>query len=216
MSGFGSMEMWSYGIWAYWLLPISEYLSLIFWSRHGDKFVHSSTLLIDISLRWFWVCLLLDKMNTWFFHRSHFLLIISLYMITTTIMLLFWYNPLQRVQINQRMILYMKRWLILWEMIFWRQCNEKMVRYMMTLIIAMGTNTKWTMTLNICLMILGKIIEINYTYVSLKHPMARNILWRVTILFIYQRISDRGGLSRSKGIWPEGKNILQRKLGHIF
>ena len=119
MSGFGTMEMWSYGIWAYSLLSIIKYLSLTFWSRHGDKFVHRMTLLRDISLRWGAVCPLLYNMNTWFFHRSSFPVIIYFYMLLMKIMLLFWYRPLQRVQIHQRLICHIIRCFILLEMIFW-------------------------------------------------------------------------------------------------
>ena len=48
-----------------------------------------------------------------------------------------------------------------------------MVRYVMTLILDMGRNMKLIMTLNLCLIPLEKILEINYTYVSLKQPMAK-------------------------------------------
>ena len=59
---------------------------------------------------------------------------------------------------------------------------------MMTLIIAVGKSMKWMMTLILCLMTLNKILGINYTYESLTQPMAKEILWRVTIYFISQRI----------------------------
>ena len=55
----------------------------------------------------------------------------------------------------------------------WRQWNEKVVIYVMTMIIALWRNIKWTMTLNICLLYLRKILEINYTYESLKQPMGK-------------------------------------------
>ena len=45
-----------------------------------------------------------------------------------------------------------------------------MVRYVMTLILAVERNMKLMMTLNLCLMYFNKIIEINYTYGSLKQP----------------------------------------------
>ena len=45
MSGFGNTAMWSYGIWAYSLLPISKSWSLTSKSRHGDKSFQSLTLL---------------------------------------------------------------------------------------------------------------------------------------------------------------------------
>ena len=48
--------------------------------------------------------------------------------------------------------------------------NEKMVRYVMTLILAAERNIKLMMTLNICMMPLEKILEINYKYGSLKQP----------------------------------------------
>ena len=75
-----------------------------------------------------------------------------------------------------------------------------MLRYVMTLILAVGRNMKWMMTLNLYLMPLKKILEINYKYGSLKQPMAKNILWRVTIFFISQRMGERGGLFRAKVI----------------
>ena len=80
----------------------------------------------------------------------------------------------------------MRRWLILWEMICWMKWNEKMVRYAMTLILAMGSNIKLTMKLNLCLMPLNKILEINYTRGYLKQPTEKNILWRVTV-FLFMR-----------------------------
>ena len=74
-----------------------------------------------------------------------------------------------------------------------------MVIYVMTLILAMGRNMKLMMALNICLMPLKKVLEINYTHGSLKQPTEKNILWRVTIFFIIQRICDRYGLFIAKG-----------------
>ena len=64
---------------------------------------------------------------------------------------------------------------------------------------------KWVMTLNIFLIPLNKILEINYTYGSLEQPMEKNILWRVTILFIYQKMVEKGGLFSSRRRLPEGK-----------
>ena len=81
----------------------------------------------------------------------------------------------------------------------------------MNLILDVGSNMKWMIKINICLMKLNKILQINYTYKSLNKPMAKNILWNVTILFIYQRTGERGGLFRAKVRLTEGKNILQRK-----
>ena len=46
----------------------------------------------------------------------------------------------------------------------------KMVGYLMTLIIAVGRNIKLMMTINLYLMPLKKILDINYTYGSLKQP----------------------------------------------
>ena len=51
--------------------------------------------------------------------------------------------------------------------------NEKMVIYVMTLVLAVGRNMKLTMTLNLCLMPLKKILEINYTYGYLKQQTER-------------------------------------------
>ena len=69
----------------------------------------------------------------------------------------------------------------------------------MTLILAVERNMKFVMTLNICLTTLKKILEINYTYGSLKQPMEKNILWRVKIIYISRRMGERGGLFISKG-----------------
>ena len=74
-----------------------------------------------------------------------------------------------------------------------------MVIHVMNLIIDIERNIKCILTLNLCLIPKNKIIEINYTYGSLKQPTTKNILWRVTILFISQRKGERGGLFRSKG-----------------
>ena len=132
------------------------------------------------------------------------------------LMMVFWYSPLQRVKIHQRLRFQIRRWLILWETIFLRQWNEKIVRCMTTLILAMGRIMKWMITLNICLMPLNKILEINYAYGFLTQPMEKEMFWRVTILFIYQRMDERGGLSRTTQRWTERKNILQSKWGRIF
>ena len=64
----------------------------------------------------------------------------------------------------------MRTWFILWQMICCMKWNEKMVRYVMTLILDVGSNMKLITTLNLCLMPLKKILDINYTYVSLKQP----------------------------------------------
>ena len=85
-------------------------------------------------------------------------------------------------------------------MIGWMQWNLKMLISMMTIIIDLGRNMKWTMTLNLCLVPLNKISKIKYKYGSLNQPMAQNILWRLTILFISQIMGNIGGLFRAKGI----------------
>ena len=71
-----------------------------------------------------------------------------------------------------------------------------MVRYVMTLIISVGgehemedNNYSLSYTLK---------LGIKYIYGSLNQPMAQNILWRVTTLFIYHRIGEIWGLFRSK------------------
>ena len=74
-----------------------------------------------------------------------------------------------------------------------------MLRYLMALIIAVGMNMKWMMTLNLCLMFLKNILELNYTYGSLKQPITKNILRGVTIFFISQRMGESGGLLTEKG-----------------
>ena len=71
--------------------------------------------------------------------------------------------------------------------------NEKMVRYVMTLILSVGSNIKLMMTLNLCMMSLKKILEINYTYGSLKQPTEKYPLEGNNI-FISQRMGDRYGL----------------------
>ena len=92
----------------------------------------------------------------------------------------------------------MMRWLILWEMICWMKWNEKMVGYVMTMIIAVGRSMKSMMTLNLCLIPLKKILEIIYTYGYLKQPIEK-ILWRVTIFFKYKGMDDIDGLFIEKG-----------------
>ena len=69
-----------------------------------------------------------------------------------------------------------------------------MVRYAMTLILAEGRNMKLMTTLNICLMPLNKILDINYTYGSIKKTTDKNILGRVIIFFTSHRMGDRDGL----------------------
>ena len=76
----------------------------------------------------------------------------------------------------------------------------KMLIYVVTLIISVGGNMKWMMTLTLFLMPLNKILKIKYIYVSMNQPMAQNILLRVTTMFIYHIMSDRGGLFRAKVI----------------
>ena len=52
----------------------------------------------------------------------------------------------------------------------------------------------------VCLVLYNtkKILEINFTYGSLKQPMDIKVLWRVTTLFIYHRIGVRVGLFGAK------------------
>ena len=136
-------------------------------------FFHSLTLLSGISPRWGAVCLLLVNMKTLFFHRSYFPVIIYFYMLLMTIMLLFWYSPLQRVQIHQRMRFQIRKWLILLERKLCRLWNKKMLRCMITLIIAVSRSIKLMMKLHLCLMPLKKLLETNYTYIYLTQPMAK-------------------------------------------
>ena len=86
----------------------------------------------------------------------------------------------------------------------------------MTLILAVGRSMKWMTTLNICLMPLKKILEINYTYGSLTQPMSKEILSRITIFFIYQRMEERGRLFRAKRRWLEGKKYCKGDEGVYF
>ena len=69
---------------------------------------------------------------------------------------------------------------------------------MMNLILSMGGIMKWMMTFNICLIPLWDILEKNYTYLSLAQIMEKEILWRITISYISQRMNERGGLFRAK------------------
>ena len=66
-------------------------------------------------------------------------------------------------------------------------------------------------TLTLFLIPLNKIVEIKYTYRFLNQPMAQNILWRVTNLFIYQILGGRWMFFIEKGIGKEGKNTLKIK-----
>ena len=70
--------------------------------------------------------------------------------------------------------------------------------YVMTLIISVGGNIKWMMTLTLFLVPLNKILKLKYIYGSMNQPMAQNISLRVTTMFIYHIMSDRGGLFRAK------------------
>ena len=92
----------------------------------------------------------------------------------------------------------MSMWLILSKIVFLSQCNMKIVRYLMTLILDVGRNMKWSITLNIYLIPLMQIDEIKYSYRDLNQPINQNIVWRVTILFISQRLFEKGCLLRSK------------------
>ena len=73
-----------------------------------------------------------------------------------------------------------------------------MVRYVMTLILAVGRNMKLMMKLNLCLITLKEILDINYTYGYLEQPTEKNILWRVTIFFISHIMGDIDGLFIAK------------------
>ena len=75
----------------------------------------------------------------------------------------------------------------------WMKWNEKMVRYVMTMILDVGRNMKLMMQINLCMIPLKKKLEISYTYGYLKQTPKRTS-WRVTIFFIYQRMGDRYGL----------------------
>ena len=69
----------------------------------------------------------------------------------------------------------------------------KMVRYVMTLILAVRRNMELMMKINLCLMPLKKILEINYTYSYMKQPTEKYILWKVKIFSISQRMGDIDG-----------------------
>ena len=66
----------------------------------------------------------------------------------------------------------MMMWLIIWEMILWRKWNEKMIRCVINLILDVGSNIKWVMTLNLYMILLKIILEKNYTYFYLKQTMS--------------------------------------------
>ena len=54
-----------------------------------------------------------------------------------------------------------------------------------------------------------KIVEIKYTYGSLNQLTAQNILWRVNILFISQRMGERVGLFLAKEYAYKAKNSFK-------
>ena len=56
------------------------------------------------------------------------------------------------------------------------QCNAKMVRYVMNLILDLGSNMKYIMTLTLCMMPFKKKLEIIYVCGSLNQPMEQNML----------------------------------------
>ena len=51
-----------------------------------------------------------------------------------------------------------------------------MVRYVITLIVSVWRNMKLMITLNLCMIPLNKILEIKYTYGSLKQPMEKYLV----------------------------------------
>ena len=85
MSGFGTLLMWIYGSHAVSLIPIRKYWLLVFWSRHGKKFVYMLCLLKNIAVMRDEVCLPQDNMTTLFHHISSPLVIITLYMLLVTV-----------------------------------------------------------------------------------------------------------------------------------
>ena len=159
LSWWVDLGLWKCGaviFWAYSLLLVSEYLSLTFWSSNGDNFFHSLSLLRDISLSWGAVCPLLDKMNTWIFHRIYFLVIISFYMLLMKKI----YTALSREcrytggwDARRVDFLYYGRWSD-------GGNGIKIVRYVMTLILDVGRDMKCMMTLNLYLMTFHEILEI--------------------------------------------------------
>ena len=82
---------------------------------------------------------------------------------------------------------------------------KKMVRYVMNQIIDMGSNIKLIMTLNLFMIPLNKILETNYTYGSPKQQIAKNILCRITILFISQIMGEGGWYSEQKEYGQKAK-----------
>ena len=86
---------------------------------------------------------------------------------------------------------------------------------MMTLILDVGRSMKWMMTLNLCLIPLKKILEINYTYGYLTQPMAKEILWRVTV-FLFLREWMREGFIQSKKKMTREKKYWKGNEGVYF
>ena len=73
-----------------------------------------------------------------------------------------------------------------------------MVRSVMNLIIVLGSNIKWIMTINLYLMTLEKSVEIEYKYGSLNQPIDKKILWRVTMLIFLVDWVVEGSYSEQK------------------
>ena len=86
-----------------------------------------------------------------------------------------------------------------------------MVRYVMTIILAVRRNTKLMMTLNICLVPLKKILQIKYTYgVSETTNGEKYLVEGNNIVYLLHNRLERGVIQK-KGRCPERKNILQSK-----
>ena len=92
----------------------------------------------------------------------------------------------------------MRIWLILWDMVFWSQWNAKMVISVMTLILAVGRNMIWMITLPLCMISLKNIRDKIYIRVSEATDVAKNIVGG-NFIFISQRLDGRGVLFIRKG-----------------
>ena len=86
----------------------------------------------------------------------------------------------------------------------------------MTLILYVGRNMKLMTTLNLCLMLLKKILDINYTYGSLKQLMEKHLV-EGNIIFIYQIMGERGGgYSEQKEDDQKGKYLAKEMMAYIL
>ena len=78
------------------------------------------------------------------------------------------------------------------------EMEYKMLISVMTLILAVGKDVKWIMTLTLCLIPLNKILYINiYTWISEQNNAAKDLVKRDNFLFIREWFRE-GGYSEQK------------------